>query len=131
GGFDGAAIDRSRKCRAFSDLGAAEPASMRRRGRRALTQGPFSDLGAAEPASMGPRSIDRGNHFRRADHAAPLVASMGPRSMAEIRDDLLGHWAESASMGPRSIDRGNLGYPRPRRPELSRFDGAAIDRSRK
>src|SRR5260370_1316366 len=131
--FNGAAIDRSRKCahasaRFFLLCTSMGPRSIDR-GNRAKLEHAIDDamyfngaaidrsrkcwcllrLATRKLTSMGPRSIDRGNIARR------------PAQRVDQR----------TSMGPRSIDRGNAALARAPVMSCGYFNGAAIDRSRK
>ena len=129
--FNGAAISRSRKCihphHGYRD----------------------------QPASMGPRSADRGNETARLEILRGIQLQWGrDQQIAEIGAARSGRKSDRASMGPRSADRGNSKTVNAERPEVqlqwgrdqqiaemgrsawwrwdtSRFNGAAISRSRK
>ena len=154
--FNGAAIDRSRKCLS-EDIGvllrraSMEPRSIDR-GSSSFHSRSIDQL----RASMEPRSIDRGSERSGPQRDRPHPASMEPRSI-DRGSRVLRLWRldrDRASMEPRSIDRGStlnsifrtvhdvlqwsrdrsiaeVTYCGNRRTESRCFNGAAIDRSRK
>ena len=84
-------------------------------------------------ASIGPRSSDRGNRRGGTNPVPPLGASIGPRSSdrGNTQGRRGGLGCDAASIGPRSSDRGNgrgSGYVGRC---VTRFNWAAILRSRK
>src|SRR5438552_476887 len=108
-GFNGAAIDRSRKFR----VGCVEAAML--------------------TASMGPRSIDRGNNRTSSRSTSSIYASMGPRSID--RGNMIA-WLRALLRLPLQWGRDRSIAEIWNASSVATafgpgFNGAAIDRSRK
>ena len=93
------------------------------------------DLGgdAEQVASMGPRSEERGNSTGLFARLMIDLASMGPRSeeRGNFPNNPSGIDFMAASMGPRSEERGNFDSCQFLMRDFSRFNGAALGRTRK
>ena len=130
--FNGAAIARSRNWSAASSA-AGRPATLQWGRDRAI-----AEFGIAAKCLRGHRGFNGAAIARSRNCAGGAAitrkaeASMGPRSRDRGIDPLAGHHriVGGASMGPRSRDRGIADKTEMTRRASSRFNGAAIARSR-